>query len=48
VYPLTQNRKQVPFAYRMYKHQDPLAPAFKTTFCKDVAIDFLGVWFVML
>jgi len=46
VHPLTVS-KQVAFAYKVYKEQDPLAPSFKTTFCKAVMIDFLGVWFVI-
>lgn len=42
------NEEQVPFAYRLYassKSTDlTLAAGFKTTFCRDVPIEFVGVW----
>jgi uncharacterized protein (DUF2235 family) len=38
------NREQVPLAYRIYKNNSDLADKFKTTFCKSVNIEFMGVW----
>lgn len=42
------NFQQVPFAYNMYKRDDPegleLSELFKRTFCRQVHVDFLGVW----
>ncbi|CAL1705633.1 unnamed protein product, partial [Somion occarium] len=42
------NHQQIPFAYDMYKREDleglELSETFKRTFCRDVAVDFLGVW----
>ncbi|KAH8103592.1 hypothetical protein BXZ70DRAFT_889242 [Cristinia sonorae] len=42
------NYQQIPFAWNMYKRDDPealqLSGMFKRTFCRDVSIDFLGVW----
>jgi uncharacterized protein (DUF2235 family) len=38
------NIEQVPFAYRIYKNNSDLAGNFKTTFCKSVEIEFMGVW----
>lgn len=38
------NCEQVSFAYDMYRFQNPVASKFKKTFCKDVDIEFLGVW----
>jgi uncharacterized protein (DUF2235 family) len=42
------NSEQVPFAYRMFKNKSPLAEKFKTTFCKSVDIEFMGVWQVVV
>jgi len=45
------NVEQIPFAYKVYKSRDlkdeTLARDFKRTFCREVFIDFLGVWFVL-
>ena len=42
------NPEQVPFAYKLYKQTDAeslaLAAGFKQTFCRDVKIEFVGVW----
>ncbi|KAI0699326.1 hypothetical protein C8T65DRAFT_659921 [Cerioporus squamosus] len=42
------NPEQVPFAYKLYKKTDAdslaLAAGFKQTFCRDVLIEFVGVW----
>jgi len=42
------NVEQVPFAYKLYKStgskKDALARGFKATFCRNVPIDFVGVW----
>ncbi|KAJ3883885.1 hypothetical protein F5051DRAFT_390463 [Lentinula edodes] len=42
------NFQQVPFAYKMYTSVDKVgweqSNAFKEAFCRDVIIDFLGVW----
>ncbi|KAI0248360.1 hypothetical protein BJV78DRAFT_1131681 [Lactifluus subvellereus] len=39
------NTEQVPFAYKLYKSgDDTVAQGFKATFCRDVPIDFVGVW----
>ncbi|KAI0269949.1 hypothetical protein BC834DRAFT_967664 [Gloeopeniophorella convolvens] len=42
------NPEQVPFAYKLYKSFDPervkIAEGFKRSFCRDVPIEFLGVW----
>ncbi|KAJ3861403.1 hypothetical protein EV359DRAFT_47287 [Lentinula novae-zelandiae] len=42
------NFQQVPFAYKMYTRVDKVgweqSNAFKEAFCRDVVIDFLGVW----
>ncbi|KIM33348.1 hypothetical protein M408DRAFT_61645 [Serendipita vermifera MAFF 305830] len=38
------NQEQIPFAYRMYKTESPLAASFKQTFCTPVDIHFVGVW----
>ncbi|KAH7876941.1 uncharacterized protein C8R40DRAFT_998572, partial [Lentinula edodes] len=42
------NFQQVPFAYKMYTRVDKVgweqSNAFKEAFCRDVIIDFLGVW----
>jgi len=42
------NDEEVPFAYELYKRQDEegieLAAGFKETYCRDVKIDFIGVW----
>ena len=40
----SSSKVQVPFAYRMYKSESPLAPSFKRTFCNHVDIHFVGVW----
>ena len=44
------NDEQIPFAYKVYKRRDhnseKLATRFKKIFCREVKIDFLGVWFV--
>ncbi|KAF8627442.1 hypothetical protein AX17_006256, partial [Amanita inopinata Kibby_2008] len=42
------NQEQIPFAYRLYKREDPaglaLCPGFKQTYCQNVTIEFVGVW----
>lgn len=42
------NPEQIPFAYKLYKHTDAksieLANGFKRTFCREVKIEFVGVW----
>ncbi|KAH8114493.1 hypothetical protein DFH11DRAFT_1594792 [Phellopilus nigrolimitatus] len=42
------NIEQVTFAYKLYKRSDQegitLAAGFKSTFCRSVIVDFLGVW----
>ncbi|RDX42628.1 hypothetical protein OH76DRAFT_1410973 [Lentinus brumalis] len=42
------NPEQVPFAYKLYKKTDDeslaLAAGFKQTFCRNVLIEFVGVW----
>jgi hypothetical protein len=40
------NIEQVPFAYKLFKasKNETLAEGFKSTFCRAVRIDFLGVW----
>jgi uncharacterized protein (DUF2235 family) len=42
------NFQQVPFAYRMYMRDDPVgwaqSTAFKSAFCREVEIKFIGVW----
>ena len=44
------NDEQIPFAYKVYKSRDHdsenLATRFKKIFCREVMIEFLGVWFV--
>ena len=44
------NFGKIPFAYHLYKSQDPkfyeLAGRFKNGFAREVTIKFLGVWFV--
>ena len=46
------NFEQIPFAYRIFKEQKEDEPSvditkrFKKTFCREVVIDFLGVWYV--
>ena len=46
------NFENIPFAYNLYKSDDPehdaLAQHFKEAFCRTVEIEFLGVWFVSL
>jgi hypothetical protein len=46
------NVQQVPFAYKMFKRADDvgweLSNEFKSAFCVDVPIEFIGVWFVFL
>jgi len=45
---LKDNEEQVAFAYKLYKRTDTrgvkLASNFKKTFCRDVKIEFVGVW----
>ena len=45
------NLEQLPFAYQMYKKDDKeargLSVIFKETFCIDVKIKFVGVWYVV-
>ena len=45
------NFEQLPFAYDMYKRDDEdshkLSGMFKETFCIDVNIKFVGVWYVV-
>ncbi|TCD70154.1 hypothetical protein EIP91_004624 [Steccherinum ochraceum] len=42
------NPEQVPFAYKLFKQTDAeslkLAVGYKRTFCRDVEIEFVGVW----
>ncbi|KAI0684957.1 hypothetical protein BC835DRAFT_1386911 [Cytidiella melzeri] len=42
------NFEQIPYAYNMYKREDAegleLSELFKRTFCRQVHVDFLGVW----
>jgi hypothetical protein len=42
------NMEQVHFAYKLYKStgskNETIAAGFKATFCRDVPIDFVGVW----
>ena len=40
------NVEQTSFAYKLYKTtgNKTLAQGFKETFCRNVPIDFLGVW----
>ena len=42
------NPEQVPMAYKLFKQTDAtsvqLAAGFKQTFCRDVKIEFVGVW----
>jgi len=42
------NHQQIPFAYDMYIREDEegikLSGRFKRTFCRDVTVEFLGVW----
>ncbi|KAI0074015.1 hypothetical protein K474DRAFT_1665915 [Panus rudis PR-1116 ss-1] len=42
------NPEQVPFAYKLYKKTDPdslrIAERFKQSFCRNVDIEFVGVW----
>ncbi|TDL22153.1 hypothetical protein BD410DRAFT_788855 [Rickenella mellea] len=42
------NMEQVPFAYKMYARTDEegvgLSEGFKQTYCREVKIEFLGVW----
>ena len=44
------NSEQIPFAYKVYKSRhkksEDMASRFKSTFCREVKIDFLGAWFV--
>lgn len=44
----TCNHQQLPFAYDMYKREDKegldMSHAFKKTYSRSVAVDFLGVW----
>lgn len=46
----SDNREQVPFAYKMYTQDDAFgweqSSAFKKTFSIDVNVEFLGVWSV--
>ncbi|TFY67871.1 hypothetical protein EVJ58_g1350 [Rhodofomes roseus] len=42
------NPEQIPFAYKLYKRTDAssiaIAAGYKKTFCRDVQIEFVGVW----
>jgi uncharacterized protein (DUF2235 family) len=42
------NIEQLSFAYKLYSKTDKaslaLAAGFKRTFCRDVKVEFLGVW----
>ncbi|QRW15054.1 choline transport protein [Ceratobasidium sp. AG-Ba] len=42
------NDEQIPFAYSMFKRNDPAgfkaSEGFKKTFCRTVQIEFMGVW----
>lgn len=35
---------QVQFAYGLYAKRDPLTAKFKSTFSRDVKVEFVGVW----
>lgn len=40
------NLQQIPFAYKLYQasNNHTLAKGFKATFCREVPIEFIGVW----
>ena len=40
------NIQQIPFAYKMFQtsNNHALAKGFKATFCREVPIEFIGVW----
>ncbi|EDR12143.1 uncharacterized protein LACBIDRAFT_311208 [Laccaria bicolor S238N-H82] len=42
------NDSQMPFAYKLYKRTDPagiqLCAGFKQTYCRNVDVEFVGVW----
>jgi len=42
------NVEQIPFAYKLFKSENntALAQGFKTTFSREVPIEFVGVWWV--
>jgi hypothetical protein len=43
------NTEQIPFAYHLYASEREdlkLVEGFKKTFCRQVPIDFVGVWWV--
>lgn len=46
------NPEQIPFAYKLYKRTDiasvALAAGFKKTFCREVKIEFVGVWYAQV
>ena len=44
------NEQLVSFAYKLYASDtsdDSLASGFKLTFCREVPIEFMGVWYVV-
>lgn len=42
------NTEQIPFAYSLYESDDlGLVQGFKKTFCRQVPIEFVGVWWVL-
>lgn len=45
------NIQQIPFAYKMYTQCDNVgweqSNLFKKSFCIDVDIEFIGVWYVV-
>ncbi|KAG6902608.1 hypothetical protein C0995_014214 [Termitomyces sp. Mi166 len=42
------NEQQIPFGYKLYEREDKdgldLCAGFKKTFCQDVKVEFVGVW----
>ena len=43
------NVEQVGFAYKLYKQMNKeLAEDYKATFCREVSIQFMGVWYVVI
>lgn len=47
---MKDNLEQVPFAYKLYERFDPagikIAKQFKSSFCREVEVEFMGVWYV--
>ena len=42
----------MPFAYKLFKREDAaglvLCEGFKRTYCREVKIEFVGVWYVIV